>query len=47
MVVRSELEKYGYKPVSIELGEVEINNEISDARKAKTGFSLAGCRVLI
>jgi AraC-like DNA-binding protein len=33
MVVRSELEKLGYNPVSIELGEVEINNELSEDEK--------------
>jgi AraC-like DNA-binding protein len=40
MVVRSELEKYGYNPVSIELGEVEINNEISDEEKQKLALAL-------
>lgn len=28
-VVRTELEKLGYKPSSVELGEVEFNNELS------------------
>ena len=35
MVVRSELEKLGHKPVSIELGEVEIEKELSEEEKQR------------
>jgi AraC-like DNA-binding protein len=35
MVVRSELEKLGYKPVSIELGEADIENELSEEEKLR------------
>ena len=33
MVVKSELEKLGYQPVSVELGEVEIDRDLSEEEK--------------
>jgi len=47
MVVKSELENLGYNPVSVELGEVTLNNDLSEAEKEtvdsrlhELGFSL-------
>lgn len=47
MVVNDELEKLGLRPISIELGEVVLNKELSDIQKAqvktaleKVGFEL-------
>lgn len=34
MVVRSEFEKFGLHPVSVELGEVELDTDLSDEEKA-------------
>lgn len=33
MVVKSEFEKLGLQPTAVELGEVELNEEISDSQK--------------
>ena len=33
MVVQSELEKFGYQPLTIALGEVLLNNELTDSEK--------------
>lgn len=33
MVVKSEFEKLGLQPTAVELGEVELNEEISDKQK--------------
>ncbi|MDQ6529750.1 AraC family transcriptional regulator [Flavobacterium sp. LHD-85] len=33
MVVKSEFEKLGLQPISVELGEVELQEEINDAQK--------------
>lgn len=33
MVVKSEFEKLGLQPISVELGEVELQEEISDSKK--------------
>lgn len=35
MVVKNELEKQGFSPVSVNLGEAEIAEELSDVRKAE------------
>ncbi len=35
MIVRSELEKLGLEPVSVELGEVELSSDISKERKSE------------
>lgn len=35
MVVKSEFEKLGYEPLSVELGEVEIQEELTDAEKQR------------
>jgi AraC-like DNA-binding protein len=40
MVVRSELEKLGHKPVSVELGEVEIPGELSANEKQRLTVAL-------
>ncbi len=40
MVVRSEFEKLGYNPVSVELGEVEIPGELSGAEKQRLTVAL-------
>lgn len=47
MIVRAELEKLGLRPLSVELGEVEVSGEISAERKTeveraleKYGFAL-------
>lgn len=40
MVVESEFEKLGHKPVSIELGEVEIREELTATEKQKLVSSL-------
>ncbi len=33
MVVKNELEKIGFQPVSVKLGEIELNSEINDDEK--------------
>jgi len=33
MVVKNELERFGYQPVNISLGEVELNKELTDTEK--------------
>lgn len=40
MVVKAELEKLGYKPVSVELGEVVLEKEFSAEEKTKIGENL-------
>lgn len=35
MVVKSEIEKLGLQPISVELGEVELENDIDDVLKQK------------
>ncbi|RZJ53649.1 MAG: AraC family transcriptional regulator [Flavobacterium sp.] len=40
MVVKSELEKLGLETVSVELGEVELKNEITESEKAKLLYNL-------
>jgi AraC-like DNA-binding protein len=41
MVVKSELEKLGLYPISVELGEVEINSAIDDKEKEAIKITLA------
>ncbi len=40
MVVRNELEKIGYKPLSVTLGEVELGQEINETDKQKINAHL-------
>lgn len=40
MVVRSEFEKFGLHPVSVELGEVELAEDLGDEEKAKLNAQL-------
>jgi len=40
MVVKSEFEKLGLEPVSVELGEVEIKDELTDSQKNKVGVAI-------
>ncbi len=40
MVVRSEFEKFGLHPISVELGEVEIDEELSDGEKTALNAQL-------
>lgn len=40
MVVKSELEKIGIRPLSIELGEVQLEHELSQAKKLQVEKSL-------
>lgn len=40
MVVKSELEKFGLHPVSVELGEVEIIEELTEQKKAQLNEQL-------
>ena len=40
MVVKSELEKLGLETVSVELGEAELKNEITESEKAKLLYNL-------
>jgi AraC-like DNA-binding protein len=47
LVVKSELQKLGYHPISVELGEVELSKELGESEKLKLkgilgelGFSL-------
>lgn len=40
MVVRSEFEKFGLHPVSVELGEVELAEDLGDEEKAKLNGQL-------
>ncbi|TND02421.1 MAG: AraC family transcriptional regulator [Bacteroidetes bacterium] len=40
MVVKSELEKLGFKPVSVELGEVRLDKELSATEKAQIDSAL-------
>jgi AraC-like DNA-binding protein len=40
MVVKSEFEKAGHKPISVELGEVVIGNELNESEKQQLQFSL-------
>ncbi len=42
MVVKSELEKLGYKPLSVELGEAEIERELSKEEKQRLTNVLQG-----
>jgi transcriptional regulator, AraC family len=41
MVVRSELEKAGFNPLHVGLGEVELEGELSDAEKVSLNERLA------
>ena len=41
MVVKSELEKLGLYPISVELGEFEINSAIDDKEKEAIKITLA------
>ena len=41
MVVRSELEKAGFNPLHVALGEVELEGELSDAEKVSLNERLA------
>jgi copper chaperone CopZ len=40
MVVKAELEKLGYQPVSVELGEVVLEKELSSEEKTKISTTL-------
>lgn len=40
MVVKAELEKLGYQPVSVELGEVVLEKELSSEEKTKISATL-------
>ena len=40
MVVKAELEKLGFQPVSVELGEVILENELSVKEKAEINKTL-------
>lgn len=40
MVVRNELEQRGLEPLTVELGEAELKNELSDAGKKELGEAL-------
>ena len=42
MVVKSELEKMGYTPLQVELGEATLSKEISDEEKLKIASMLQG-----
>lgn len=48
MVVRSELEKYGLHPITVNLGEVELKDEISPSQKAElsTNFLSLGFELI-
>lgn len=40
MVVRSEFEKFGLQPISVELGEVELAEDLGDEEKAELNGQL-------
>ena len=42
MVVKSEFEKLGLQPISVELGEVELKDNISEEQKKRT-FNASSC----
>lgn len=48
MVVKSELEKYGLHPITVNLGEVELKDEISPSQKAElsTNFLSLGFELI-